>query len=107
MRFKKIENREEANGLTGGSSLKGYLATGIKFTDLYQAFGDATLKPEDSGDGKVQYEWVFKYKGDVFTIYDWKTYDEKYTLNEYDHWHVGGKTDASDFIALVEKLCQN
>lgn len=106
MRFKKIETREEANRQTGGSSLKGYLAAGIKFADLYRTFGDATLKPEDSGDGKVQYEWVFEYKGDVFTIYDWKTYDEDYTLNEYDRWHVGGKTNASEFIALIEKLCQ-
>jgi hypothetical protein len=33
-------------------------------------------------------------------------------LNEYDRWHVGGKTNADEFIELIEKLtrkaiCQN
>ena len=110
-RFAKLE-KEEAMVRTGGSSLKGYLATGIKFNDLYKAFGEPTFRPKDSGDGKVQYEWTFEYKGEVFTIYDWKTYDEQYTLNEYDRWHVGGKTNADEFIELIEKLthkaiCQN
>jgi hypothetical protein len=111
MRFKKLE-KTEALGRTNGTSLKGYLATGIKFKDLYQAFGEPTFRPEDSGDGKVQYEWTFEYKGNVYTVYDWKTYDEEYTLTEYDNWHVGAKTFPGEFIELVEKLtsktvCQN
>ena len=69
MRFKKFENKEEAYGKTTGSSLKGYLATGIKFKDLYQAFGEPTYN-EPSGDDKVQREWVFEYKGNIFTNYD-------------------------------------
>ena len=115
MRFKKFENKEEIQNYNGdgiiGTCLQGYLATGIKFKDLYQAFGEPTYN-EPSGDDKVQREWVFEYKGNVFTIYDWKTYDLNYTLTEYDRWHVGGKVSADEFIALVEKLtretaCQN
>jgi hypothetical protein len=107
MSLKKFENRFEVSGRTSGSSFAGYLKQGIKFADLCQAFGESTYKPKDSGDGKVQYEWVFEFKGNVFTIYDWKTYNEEITINEYDRWHVGGKTNAAEFISTVEQLCQN
>lgn len=110
MRFNKLE-KEVALQATNGTSLKGYLAQGIKFTDLYATFGEPTFKPEDSGDGKVNFEWVFEYKGEIFTIYDWKTYDAEYSLKEYDSWHVGGKTYSGNFIELIEQLiekkCQN
>lgn len=103
---------DEARWKTNGTSLKGYLKRGIKFTDLYRTFGEPTFKPEYYGDGKIQYEWVFTMNGQIYTIYDWKTYDQDYTLTEYDHWHVGGKSYAADFIELVEnmvekKLCLN
>ena len=102
-RFKKL-TKEDARYSTTGTSLKGYLKTGIRFTDLYQTLGEPTFKPEDSGDGKIQYEWVIEYKGDIFTIYDWKTYDESYTLEEYDRWHVGAKVYSGDFEDLIEQL---
>jgi len=114
MIIKKFENKEEVStygdGIIG-TCLQGYLASGIKFNDLHKAFGTPTYN-QPSGDGKVQREWVFEYKGNIFTIYDWKTYDLNYTLNEYDRWHVGGKTSPDEFIAIVEKLtseatCQN
>ena len=89
-----------------GTSLKGHLRTGIKFTDLYRTLGEPTFKPEDSGDGKVQYEWVLNLNGNIYTIYDWKTYDQDYTLNEYDRWHVGGKVYAAEFIDLIEKMVE-
>jgi hypothetical protein len=102
-RFKKL-TKEDARYSAAGTSLKGYLKTGIQFTDLYQTLGEPTFKPEDSGDGKIQYEWVIEYKGDIFTIYDWKTYDERYTVEEYDRWHVGGKVYSGDFEDLIEQL---
>lgn len=103
-RFKVLKKIDSIHEYTNGTSLKGYLKTGIKFTDLYQVLGEPTFRPEDSGDGKVQYEWVVKYKDDYFTIYDWKTYDERYTLEEYDRWHVGGKTYSGHFEELIENL---
>ena len=38
----------------------------------------------------------------VFTIYDWKTYDEHYTMNELTMWNVGGKGYAGEFIDKLE-----
>ena len=102
-RFKKL-TKDDARYATSGTSLKGHLKYGIKFTDLYQTLGEPTFKPEDSGDGKIQYEWVIEYKGDIFTIYDWKTFDESYTLEEYDRWHIGAKVYSGDFEDLIEQL---
>ena len=102
-RFKKL-TKEEATHAIFGTSLKGYLKTGIRFIDLYQTLGEPTFKPEDSVDGKIQYEWIIEYKGDIFTIYDWKTFDERYTLEEYDRWHVGAKVYSGDFEDLIEQL---
>ena len=105
-RFKKL-TKEDARYSTTGTSLKGYLKTGIRFTDLYQTLGEPTFKPEDSGDGKIQYEWVIEYKGDIFTIYDWKTYDERYTVEELNTWSIGGKTSSIDFETMVLHLIAN
>lgn len=99
-------NTDEALCETTGTSLKGYLKAGIKFTDLYRTLGEPTFKPEDCGDGKIQYEWDLKWNGNVYTIYDWKTYDQQYTLNEYDCWHVGSKVYAAEFIEMVEKMIE-
>jgi len=95
---------DEARYEVTGTSLKGYLKRGIKFTDLYKVLGEPTFKPEDSGDGKVQYEWVLKWNGNIYTIYDWKTYNQDHTLTEYDHWHVGAKVYSGDFEDLIENM---
>lgn len=99
-------NPEKARHEVVGTSLKGYLKKGIKFADLYQTLGEPTFKPEDSGDGKLQYEWVLEWNGEVFTIYDWKTYDHEYTVNEYDHWHVGAKGYSSEFEDLINQMVE-
>jgi len=103
---------------TSGSSLKGYLDYGITYDDLVDTFGEPTYLPEDSGDGKVNFEWVidFDFEGSVntFTIYDWKVDAEWSKLNtgrmeegnEWfggSRWHVGGKDYAGDFIEKVSE----
>lgn len=100
------------------SSLKGYLDYGITYDDLVDTFGDPTFLPEDSGDGKVNYEWVidFDFEGSIntFRIYDWKVDAEWSKLNtgrmeegnEWfggSRWHVGGKDYAGDFIEKVSQ----
>jgi len=100
------------------SSLKGYLDYGITYEDLVDTFGDPTFLPEDSGDGKVNYEWVidFDFEGSIntFRIYDWKVEAEWSKLNtgrmeeanEWfggSRWHVGGKDYAGDFIEKVSE----
>ena len=103
---------------TSGSSRKGYLDYGITYNDLVDTFGDPTFLPEDSGDGKVNFEWVidFEFEGyiNTFSIYDWKI-DKEYsklntgTIEEANdwlggsRWHVGGKDYAGDFIEKVSE----
>lgn len=89
------------SGATNMSSLKGRIVA--TYSQLVNALGEPTYDTP-SGDDKVQVEWVVKYKGEYFTIYDWKTYDREYTETKLDIFNVGGKTSAFDFIDAVEKL---
>lgn len=87
---------------TVGTSYSGVI--NASYRELVDALGEPT-RNYPSGDNKTQVEWVIKYKGNIFTIYDWKTYDLLYTLEELDVFHIGSKVPANDFIvALNEKL---
>ncbi len=98
--MKKLE-KDQVGETTWGSSLKGYIKT--TYPKLIKTFGEPTYS-EASGDNKVQKEWVIEYEGNIFTIYDWKTFDPEYTMNELDEFHVGGKTYAGYFIEALERL---
>ena len=54
----------------------------VTYSELLEAFGKPLYGPENSADGKVNYEWVFEYNGENFRVYDWKTYDEEYTMTQ-------------------------
>lgn len=98
-----VYNKENVPNTAGTHKLASLQNVG--FTDLVQMFGSPTFK-EPSGDNKVQVEWVIKHDNSVYTIYDWKTYDVIYTLEELDTWSIGGKGAVSDkFISDVFKLC--
>jgi hypothetical protein len=84
---------------TQGTSLKGYV--NLTYNQLVEVLGEPTFK-EESGDNKTQKEWVVEFGGEVFTIYDWKTYDVEYTMNELNRFNVGSKTSAYDFIDYLE-----
>ncbi len=94
-----IENANES-----GTSLKGYV--NATYSQLLEVLGKPTYD-EPSGDDKVQVEWVVEFKGDIFTIYDWKTGSREYTENELTTFNVGGKSSAFDFIQEVETLINN
>lgn len=94
-----IRNQDFASNQVCGSSLKGY--TKATYKRLVEVLGPPTFN-EASSDDKTQVEWVVKFKNNYFTIYDWKTYDREYTMNELQIFHVGGKTDALDFIITLE-----
>ena len=102
-----------------GSSLKGHLSYGITYDMLFGYLGEPTFLPEDSGDGKVNFEWVIEFETEngalkVFRIYDWKTESAEWSkLNTGrkeeaekwfggSRWHVGGKYYAGDFIEFIE-----
>ena len=81
---------------------------------LVDLLGEPTLLPEDSGDGKVNFEWVVEFDNENFTIYDWKTESPEWSIQNTGNkeqasewfggsrWHVGGKTYAGEFIQEIE-----
>ena len=99
--MKILQDKKQAQELTHMTSFSTRI-NGVTYYDLVEALGKPLYNPEDSGDGKVNFEWVILFEGNVFTIYDWKTYDVEYTMNELDRFNVGGKTSAYDFIDYLE-----
>lgn len=76
----------------------------VYYDDLVRYIGEPSIIHE-SGDGKTQVEWVFKYKDSAFSIYDWKTYDRDYTLQELTRWHIGGTpTYRQEFIDELQSI---
>lgn len=91
---------------SSGTSLKGYVSA--TYNQLVNFLGQPTFD-EGSGDGKVQVEWIVKFKDNyggvnLFTIYDWKHYDRNHIDNPniMVSWHVGGKSPAYDLIDYLE-----
>lgn len=100
-----ITNQDEAMDRVGGSYKVGSLQ-GVSYWDLKNTFGQPTFD-EPSGDDKVQKEWVFDFNGETFTIYDWKTYDERYTVEQLNTWSIGGTTQPTEFETMVMHLIAN
>lgn len=69
---------------------------GIYYRDLVNKLSEPTVI--GSGDDKVQYEWIMKFEDQIFTIYDWKTYDAEYTENELTVWSVGGNDRSASMV---------
>jgi hypothetical protein len=97
--MKTLRDQHFASNQTCGTSLKGY--TAATYNQLVKVLGEPTFNTP-SGDDKTQVEWVVKYRNNYFTVYDWKTYDREYTLNELSVFHVGSKVDALSFINALE-----
>lgn len=113
----KVRALSKTEADASGTGLKGKLGFGITYTDLVNYLGEPTYLPEDSGDGKVNFEWVVEfiteeYGYQTFTIYDWKVEAEYSRINtgamteaeEWmpSRWHVGGKDYAGDFVDFIE-----
>ena len=101
--MKVLKNQDFASDQTCGTSLKGY--TKATYKQLVATLGEPTFS-DASLDDKTQVEWVVKFRNNYFTIYDWKTFDREYTMNELTVFHVGGKVDALDFIIALENKIQ-
>lgn len=100
-----IKDQEFALEKVGGTYKVGTLH-GVSYWDLKNTFGTPTFD-EPSGDEKVQKEWVFDFNGETFTVYDWKTYDERYTVEELTTWSIGGTTSAHKFETTLLHLIAN
>jgi hypothetical protein len=95
MKYTVTNNYRDANM----TCLMGYVNT--TYARLVKVFG----KPidGDSGDGKVNSEWIIKFaNGEVATIYNYKTGTTP--TDDYD-WHIGGnkKWVVAAVSALVAK----
>ncbi len=90
--FQVFENSTDvANGTFKIGSLNG-----VYYRDLVEKLGEPTKI--GSGDDKVQYEWIMKFEDQIFTIYDWKTYDVGYTEYELDTWSIGGNANSAALL---------
>ena len=60
---------------------------------------------EPSADGKTTTEYIVGYGEEIYTIYDYKQYDNPPKDNPYTpiRWHIGGYENAYDFIEALEK----
>jgi len=105
MKYNKITNKTNALKIMSGTSLKDRLI-GFNYKQLVVAFGEPTFtKP--SSDGKIQKQWVFVRTSDdvVFTLYDWNTNDEGYTMTMNQNWNVGSKVYAGEFVTdMIEYI---
>jgi hypothetical protein len=96
----KVFNSENVPS-TDGSGLAGYLKT--TYNKLTNTLGEPTWN-SPSGDDKVQVEWVVEYGGELYSIYDWKTFDRHYTENTLDTFNVGSKVNANEFIDYLTNI---
>jgi hypothetical protein len=92
---------KESDDLLIGSYFVGNI-NDITYKDLLRILGEPTYN-EPSGDNKTQVEWNLKFNNEVYSIYDWKTYNKEYTLNELNHWNIGGKTDPTNLIDYINE----
>ena len=93
-KMKKLTKKEVGN-LDVGTSKSGTLR-GVTYLELLSTLGRPTYN-EASSDDKVQVEWVIEWQDEIYTIYDWKTYDREYTINELNTWSIGSKVPSDDF----------
>lgn len=95
----EVLKKEVANKITESSWNVGCL-NGLKYSDLVRILGKPTYS-EPTEDNKTQVQWVLLIKNVIFTIYDWKTYNKKITLNTLETWSIGGTTDPIELIKLI------
>ena len=102
--MKKLMKHEVGN-LTNGT-YKTNTLSGVTYYELFNTLGQPTYDNGSDGD-KTQVEWVIEWEDEVYTIYDWKTYDREYTINELNTWSIGSKVPSYAFeealINLIDK----
>ena len=99
--MKKLMKHEVGN-LTNGT-YKTNTLRGVTYYELFSALGQPTYS-DASADNNCQLEWVIEWQDEVYTIYDWKTYDREYTINELNTWNIGSKVPSYAFEEALIKL---
>jgi len=107
--YKILEIDNDESNFTSGSSLQGYINE--SYYTLIDVFGEPTHSTP-SGDGKVNTEWVLRFKviekdatdpddWEIIhaTIYDWKEEGPETARQATKYrWHVGGKDYMADDV---------
>ena len=75
---------------------------GLYFKNLTAKLGNPSVV--GSGDDKVQYEWIMEFEGEIFTIYDWKTYDQEYTEQKLTIWSIGGNANSAALLFAFKEF---
>ena len=97
-------------GAQNGTSLRGYVTT--SYAKLVGLLGEPNGQTDDY---KVSTEWVVTYRGESYTIYDYKEtnlYDEGApTVEEFRaqssyEWHIGGAHEASAFLQVLARATE-
>lgn len=69
------------------------------FDQMVDIFGEPHGK-EESGDSKVQVEWVFQLGGGlIFALHDYKEYSTDY--HDVTRWHVRVEDNNATLLALI------
>tara|TARA_R110000822_G_C15036763_1_gene464843 strand:- start:46 stop:390 length:345 start_codon:yes stop_codon:yes gene_type:complete len=87
--------KHEVGSLTNGTSKTNTLR-GVTYYELFNTLGQPTYS-DASADNKCQLEWVIEWQDEVYTIYDWKTYDREYTISELNTWSIGSIVPSDGF----------
>lgn len=91
-------------GTSRGDQLEGFT-----FKQLKTALGNPTLL--GSGDGKVNFTWVFHFKGHIYSLYDYKA-GLHYAKTGLKQWSIGcdkfnKNVQPAEFKAALIELIHN
>jgi len=94
--------KHEVGSLTNGNRETNKLR-GVTYYELFNTLGQPTYDNNSDID-KTQVEWVIEWQDEVYTIYDWKTYDREYTIDELNTWSIGSKVPSYAFEEALNNL---
>ena len=92
------------------TALSGYVKA--TYSELLEVLGQPTYDLNDGLD-KTNFEWFVLFKGQIFSIYDWKC-TPAYSLQSRYEWHIGsewrkntGLNSTDEFIQELNERISN
>jgi hypothetical protein len=99
--IKVITKTDEALRMTNGTTSQSVLHN-VTYDELKKTFGDPIID-RPSSDNKVNVEWVFVYKDEPYSLYDYKTS----SLKTNRKWIVNGGKNYQGFLSEIRKELKN
>jgi hypothetical protein len=99
--IKVITKTDEALRMTNGTISQSVLHN-VTYDELKKTFGDPIID-RPSSDNKVNVEWVFMYKGESYSLYDYKTN----SLKTNRKWVVNGGKHYQEFLSEIREELKN